>query len=320
MTHLGRMLPDDATVVAALAPLVAPAADRGAVTLASRRPNAYFSSSPSEIVTLDVPGSGRRALFLKYDRAAPDAEPRCRQGVAYCSRVHERVVCRLPLPSVPCLGAVGIGGPPVTVIVSEHLTGALRVNEAPDESGVVAAAEWCGRLHAWGATRRNDPTLSFLVRYDLDYYRAWSRRARALAAAVGFESESFEAICGGFEAGAPRLAAAERTTIHGEFGPQNILWRAGLVYPVDWESAAFGAGAIDLAALLFAWPTETVRRSIDAYWRAREAAVPTGFDAEFAAATAYTALRWLPVPGGRDDPRWLAALARLEAAADMSTG
>lgn len=313
MTPPTLPLPADAEVVAALAPLVAPAAGRGAVTLLSRTPNAYVSSSPAEIVALDVAGAGRRELFLKYDRGVPDPEPRCRHGLAYCGLVHERLGRRVPLPCVPCLGLVTIGSPPVAALALEYLSGALRVNEAPDESGVLAAAAWCGGLHTWGSHRIDDPSLGFLDRYDVAYYRAWAQRARGLAAVVGPLPAAIEKVCADFESRAAALAAAEQTTIHGEFGPQNILWRRGVVYPVDWESAAVGPGAIDLATLLFGWPDDIVRRGIDAYWRARGAAVPHGFEAEFAAATIYKALRWLPVPGGRDDPRWLEAIARLEA-------
>jgi len=314
MTPPAHPLPDDAAVGAALAPLVAaPMTERRAVTIVSRRPNACFSSSPTEIVALDVAETGRREVFLKYDRGTPDPEPRCRHGAAYCGLVHERLVGRLPLPHVRCLGLVWIGGPPVAALVFENLAGALRVNEAPDESGVLAAAEWCGRLHAWGSRRLDDPTLGFLDRHDRGFYRAWAVRGRELAAAVGPVPASIETICSEFESRSAALAAAESTTIHGEFGPQNVLWRDGVVYPVDWESAAVGPGAIDLATLLFGWPADVVRRGIEAYWRSRDSTVPRGFDATFAAATVYTALRWLPVPAGRDDPRWHEAIARLEA-------
>jgi hypothetical protein len=315
MTPQARTLPDDAAVVAAVAPLVAAAADRAGVTLVARRPNPCFSTAPTEIITLDVPTRGHVELFVKYDRGSIDPEPRCRQGLAYCGQVYARLVGRTSLPHVPCLGLAEVGSPPVGLLVLEHLAGAVRVNETPDESGVIAAAEWCGRLHAWGVAEVDEPAVAFLVRYDLAYYRAWAARARALAAAIGPVPAWLERLCAEFEDQATALAAAERTTIHGEFGPQNVLWRDGIVYPVDWESAAVGPGVIDLATLLFAWPADVVDRGIAAYWRARVATAASTFAATFAAATVYTALRWLPVPDGGDDPAWHDALARLETAA-----
>jgi len=318
MTPQSLALPDGAAVVAAVAPLLAAAADRAGVTLVARRPNPCFSTAPTEIVTLDVPARGHVELFLKYDRGSIDPEPRFRQGLAYCSRAYACVVRRASLPHVPCLGLVAVGSSPCSMLVLEHLAGALRVNETADESGVIAAAEWCGRLHAWGLDEVDDPAVAFLARHDLDYYVAWATRARALAATSGPVPPWLAGLCTEFGSLAAALAAAERTTIHGDFGPQNVLWRDGVVYPVDWESAAVGPGAIDLATLLFAWPTEVVRRGIDAYWRSRGSRPPANFAAIFAAATVYTALRWLPIPDGRDEPGWHRALGRLEAAAALS--
>jgi aminoglycoside phosphotransferase (APT) family kinase protein len=315
MTSPAGPLPDDVALVAAVAPLLAAAADRACVTLVARRPNPCFSTAPTEIITLDVAGRGPRELFLKYDRGSIDPEPRCRHGLAHCGQAYSRLVGRASLPHVKCLGLVEAGSPPRMLLVLEHVAGAVRVNETADDSGVIAAAEWCGRLHAWGAAKFDDPSLAFLVRYDLAYYRAWAARARGIATALGPVPAWLEQLCTDFESPAVALAAAERTTIHGEFGPQNVLWRDGVVYPVDWESAAVGPGAIDLATLLFGWPADVVRRGIESYWGARGCPAAPGFAAAFAAATVYTALRWLPVPAGGDDPAWREALARLQTAA-----
>jgi len=305
-------LPDDATLAAVLGSLLA---RDGVATLVARRPNACFSSSPTEIVTLALPDGTRRELFVKYGRPARDPEPRCRQDVAYCGLVYERIVHRLPMRMIRCLGVAAIGDRPDAALVLEHLGDALRVNEAPDDSGVLAAAEWCGRLHAWGKAVVGDPRLAFLTRYEAEYYRAWSQRAVRLAAAAGGRVPAWlERVCADFDDRVAMLAAAERTVIHGEFGPQNVLWKDGGVYPVDWESAAVGPGAIDLATLLFAWPADTVRRGIEAYWHP-QGTPPPDFEATFAAATLYTAFRWLPEPTAADDPGWLAGLVRIEWAA-----
>ena len=44
-----------------------------------------------------------------------------------------------------------------------------------------------------------------------------------------------------------------RAPAHGEFTPHNVLWQGGRAVPIDWESAAFGAGEVDLAVLLDAF-------------------------------------------------------------------
>jgi hypothetical protein len=314
MTSPTVRLPDDDALAAALSALLA---REGPVALVGRRPNPCFSSAATEIVTLSLPDGGRREVFLKYARAASDPEPRCRHDVGYCGLVYDRIVHRLPVATVRSLGTITAGEPPVAALALEHLADALRVNEAPDDSGRLAAAAWCGRLHAWGAGATVDPALAFLARYDLGYYRAWATRARRLAAASGPVPRWLDRACAAFDDRAPALVAAACTIIHGEFGPQNVLWRDGAVHPVDWESAAVGAGEVDLATLLFDWPADTVRRATDAYWTARGIAPPRDFAAVYAAATLYTCLRWLPDRSRGDEGAWAAGLARLERTAAL---
>lgn len=300
---------DVAGLAAALRGLFEACHAAGDVAIVARRPNEYASSSRGEIVTVRLPSGIEVDLFLKHARD-DDPAPRCRHGVEYCAAVNRHLVDRLPLPHAAALGLVHVGATPVLVV--EHVAGSLRVGEAPDESGVVAAAEWCGRFHAWGETVLDDAAFAFLVRHDEAYYRAWGDRAREVAAAVGACPPWLERACEDFATHAAVLAAAPRTTIHGEFGPQNVLWCDGEIRPVDWESAAVGPGEIDLATLLFGWPAATVDRCIEAYWRARGVPQPAAFASTCAAATLYTALRWVPPAeaGGAAVERALATLER----------
>ena len=70
--------------------------------------------------------------------------------------------------------------------------------------------------------------------------------------------------------------------------------RDGVIYPVDWESAAVGPGEIDLASLTEEWPAETVRRCRARYvadrWPEGE---PADFDRTLKAAQMYLHFRWL---------------------------
>lgn len=308
------MLPDDASLFAALAPLVsrlAPlVAAAGSPLICSRLPNVYASSSPSEIVTIGLPDGSRREFLLKYERPQPDPEPRLRHGVAYEARVHLQLVDRLPWPTLRCHGEMTFGSPSCRAIVLDHLAGAMRVNEAADDGTLMAAAEWCGRLHGWGTHACTEPSLGFLTRSDRRFHRAWVERAQRIAAEVGGSAE-IAAACAAFETREESLAVARPTTLHGEFGPQNVLWREGVVYPVDWESACVGPGVLDLAALLFDWPADTVRHGIEAYFHGRGKSPHAEFGDEFAAATLLTALHWLPQPSAGDNRGWQAALTRL---------
>ena len=311
----------DRELLIALRPLFADAAppDSG-LTIVGRRRNEYTSSSRSEVVTVQLSSGTLRELLVKYARDVQDPEPRCRQGIEYCGRVYRSLVAQLPLSHLTAWGMICVGAPPVTGLVIDHLSPCLRVSEAPDESGIVAAAEWSGRFHRFGETVRQDTTLDFLVRYDLSHYRAWAMRAMTLAAATGGTPAWLTRLCATFEERCVALADASATTIHGEFGPQNVLWQDGAIYPIDWESAAIGPGEIDLAALLFNWPADIVDRCIAAYWQARGQPRPDSFAAAWDAATLFTALRWLPdvdgprgtAVGSNDGIRLQHALATLE--------
>lgn len=300
-------LPSDDDLGGALRRLL-PATNAGVI---ARRPNAYTSSSRSEVVTIRTADGGSRELLVKYDRGTPDPFPSCRHGIDYCARVYQAVVAASPLRHLLFLGSIRVGPTSLPALVLEHLDGAFRVGEAPEVSGILAAAEWCGCFHRWAESRHDAVEFAFLVRYDAGYYRAWADRALALAAAHGHDGAWLRRVCSDYRRMADALAAAPRTVVHGEMSPQNVLWLEGEIFPVDWESAAIGPGEIDVAALLFGWPEETVGRCIAAYWEARQAPQPPEFTPRWAAATLYTALRWVPLPQGSDDPRFTLALDRL---------
>ena len=90
------------------------------------------------------------------------------------------------------------------------------------------------------------------------------------------------------------LCASARTLIHGEFYPRNILLDDGRVYPVDWETASIGPGALDLASLIEGWPKPVREDCERAYTKARwPSDVPADFTAELTAAHLYWQLVWL---------------------------
>ncbi len=282
------------------------------VSIVARRDNTYTSSSRSEILTLRA-GEGPLCEFLlKHERPGREPGPVCRHGIGYCAMVYAKLIASMPLSHLNAAGLIQIGADRSPALIVEHLDNALRVGEAPEVSGILSAAEWCGAFHRWAEPRHRDDTLSFLERYDAGYYLAWGDRLLSLTSATGTQ----EAWVDGVVAAIPRMSAAlvdaPTTVIHGEMSPQNVLWREGMVYPVDWESAAIGPGEIDLAALLFGWPIELVERSVSAYWAAREETPGDDFATRWAAATLYTAIRWVAPPSGPDDQRFALALVRLE--------
>jgi thiamine kinase-like enzyme len=131
-------------------------------------------------------------------------------------------------------------------------------------------------------------------RYDDGYYAAWCQRTSDYAGLWHDEFPWLAQLCERFSRVAGDLLAGQEVIVHGEFTPHNVIFRDGEVFPVDWESAAIGAGEIDLASLTDMWPQDDVNQAVREYVRARwPDAVPPNFSERLAAARIYWVLRWL---------------------------
>jgi hypothetical protein len=74
----------------------------------------------------------------------------------------------------------------------------------------------------------------------------------------------------------------------------NILTSERGIHPVDWESAAIGAGEIDLASLTMGWPAAQAAECTGAYVANRfHGRAPANFAARLDAARLYLCLRML---------------------------
>jgi thiamine kinase-like enzyme len=178
-------------------------------------------------------------------------------------------------------------------LVLEYLDDSMTVCKASEEGSMPAAARWAGLFHPLMQERlRHDP-LAFLARYAADYYRRWSRQALQAAQPVLSRHPWFRVVCRRYEERIPLLTGGPATVVHGEFTPHNVLWQRGRVLPIDWESAAVGAGEIDLATLLDGWDEETARACTESYRQARwPRGAPPSFEETFMAARLYVAFRW----------------------------
>jgi aminoglycoside phosphotransferase (APT) family kinase protein len=170
------------------------------------------------------------------------------------------------------------------------------------------AARWIGEFHRTGGRLVGSPSAAFMDTYDAEYYLGWAFRTPLLARALAPPPRWLEPLCDRAEELLAPLLSAPRTLIHGEYYPQNILFREGTVHPVDWESAAVAAGEIDLAALTEQWHPEIVRQCEAEYRRARwPGGAPAGWERVLAAARLYLHFRWLgdsPVATAHPEARW----------------
>jgi hypothetical protein len=249
------------------------------VTVVGRRANAARGNFPSEVVTCRFDDGRELEVFCKYETDLAPGAPTDRPGIAHEAAVYEHVLRPAGLPPRFC-GAYRDAATGRTWLFLEYLGGSVHADKAPcTDEAMGLAARWIGGFHAAQEVGPAEAAPPPLRRYDADYYLGWPRRAALLAGDLHRRHPWLAAACRRFEGLVPHLLARPRTVVHGDYYPDNILFRAGAVHAIDWEWAALGAGEIDLASLTDRWPAETVRRCEEEYWRARW---PGGAPADFA--------------------------------------
>jgi hypothetical protein len=266
------------------------------VIMISRMAAPNASTFPSEIVTCRLEPSGRELqLLFKYGSPEPDVCFGHRGGVSYEARVYRQLLDPLRASVPRFYGSHDDAGTGATWLVLGHLGECVNLTETEaDEAMLVLAARWLGAFHAASVQRFSAGELSFLRRYDADYYAGWAHRTREFTSGRRPDASWLAPLCERFVSLAPEILGRRLTVVHGEFYPQNVLCRRRDVYPLDWESAAMAAGEIDLAMLTEKWPGPVVSRCELEYRRARwPAGAPDDFDEVLAAARVYVPLRWM---------------------------
>jgi aminoglycoside phosphotransferase (APT) family kinase protein len=279
-------LPSDDALRAALA--AALHEDPEQVRIETRAVN-ESGTLPKERVVCRVAGGRRHSLFCKYDapRAASHGH---RHGVEYEAEVYRRVLSAATATTPQFVGTyAAVGGP---CLVIEFLDGSERLSDRPAD--MVSAARWLGEFHAAFDDRADSPELGFVTRYTVDYYRGWARRTLAHAHEHGRATPAVAALCERFLDHVPTFAMLPVTVVHGEFTIHNVLVRDGIVYPIDWESAALGPGEVDLMCLVDRWPADVVEECARTYAGTRYGAhTPADFATRMSWAELYLHLRWL---------------------------
>jgi aminoglycoside phosphotransferase (APT) family kinase protein len=222
--------------------------------------------------------------------------------------VYRQLLRKLPLSSPRFYGVHLDCTRDETWLILEYLDDAVPLSEAPwsgvglETSRPVAlfqAARWLGHFHSIGETSLTHDAVRFLRIYDAEYYQSWARRTLQFARPLFHRFPWLAVLCEELNESILPILGTSKVFIHGEFYPGNILFRAGTVYPVDWESAAYAAGEIDLASLIDRWPAAIVRDCVTEYIGARwPHGAPADFERRYIAAQLYWCFRWL---GDRQD-------------------
>jgi aminoglycoside phosphotransferase (APT) family kinase protein len=258
-----------------------------------RVPAIWSSTYPSEIVTCRA-GQRELRLYCKYMAGLRYQSYGHRGGLQYETEVYRRILQSSLLPTARYYGAYLEPETRDVWLILEYLDGSLRLPKAPQPRSLLEAARWIGRFHSTNEPRVSRPAASFLSRYDSEYYLGWACRTVEYAHGLQPVLPWLEPLCGRFQQCAEILLSGPQTIIHGEFYPHNILVSDGIIYPIDWESAAIAAGEIDLAMLTEGWNPDDVRRCEAEYRQARwNGVTPRDFVRRLAVARLYQSLRWL---------------------------
>ena len=299
----------------------------------ARRPCPYSSSFALDEIDVGFDDGSELQLVMKdlSPRAMAACARRARPRFLYDPR-RETQAYRWILPHAPPGTATWYGAVvnPSTQryrLFLERVEG-LELRHVGAFSVWERTARWIARFH-----RSFSPTQvarlverSRVLIYDEAFYWRWLERARGFAAGHREMRRRVERIARGYASVVKRLAGMPRTLIHGEFYPCNILVRRTgrllRVCPVDWEMAALGPAAIDLACLTTGWARRGERAMVRAYRAARSdtttrsARIPHDFWVDFDCCRLHLAVRmlgwskaWSPPPQHAHD--WLAEAERL---------
>jgi hypothetical protein len=261
------------------------------LAILDRRFNPYSATHATEILECRL-GDGRELRALgKYGSAHRGSGRGARGGLLYEASVYREVLRRQRCP-VPDFYGTYVHQEEAWLFL-EHLGELLRISKV-GEDAMRRAARWLGRFHASTVLPSGNATLTFLKRYDADYYAGWAERTARFAGHLARQAPWVAPLCAAFQERIPALLSAPQAVIHGEFVMENVLFRDGIVYPIDWESAAIGPGEIDLAALTDLWSNDIASMCEQEYERARwPEGAPAAFPETLANARLYWPLRWL---------------------------
>ncbi len=258
----------------------------------SVRVNPYGSRSSSFVVEL-VTSTGRQVTAVLKGGPSTERTPAGDPwGPAYEASVYECILDAAPSYRSPFLDRIEEGD--FTWILLQWVDGSMPVSEAPHPAGIRSAARWTGQFHRELVGSVTPAPPSMLVRYGTDLAERWIRSAHATIAEA---LPVWTPLADELVMAAPLiglLLQSERTVVHGDLYPANVLVADGLVCPVDWEWAGCGAGELDLAALIDGWSLETVDACLRDYSLARwPAGTDGGFLRRLAAARLFLAARWM---------------------------
>jgi hypothetical protein len=262
-TTLPKIFPSAEVLIKYLSPMLN--LKEGSLEIISRQSFLEASTFPVEIVICKIENGEQVNLFCKYLGGLGPNNYGHRGGVEYESKIYEEIISRIPSSKIKFYGQCWISETSETLMVIEYMGEALRMLYSGEPDAVNKAAAWIGNFHRHFEGYNSD----FIKVYDTDYFKIWSDRFRNLNKTHHLNQPWLNELADYFDDNTALMVKQPVTVIHGEYYPKNILLKDGIIYPVDWESAAIAPGEIDLASLIEGWENEMAIRIIETYIKHR---------------------------------------------------
>jgi hypothetical protein len=279
---------------------------RPALVGVCRRPNGFSSTFASEIVQCRFEDGSEAGVLCKYSSSnGQSAEQPAHRGVAYEARVYGSMLERLDVRVPRFYGAYEEQPAGRTWLILEYLADTTRLDLEPSEQAIRRTAAGIGRCHASCSSATLAAASAHMQRFDEHFYDSWRRRLSSVPDHFKDVFPWLSDLYAQSEALLAPLVSTAPVVVHAELFPSNVLIRDDDAYLVDWESAAIGAGEIDLALLTSGqWATDVIRDCELHYQAARWTnGPPPDHQATLAAARFYVAFKllhgWLRFPPER---------------------
>jgi hypothetical protein len=249
--------PDDAGLRFAIEDVLTKALRRSVkVTNLKRKPSAYATLSPAEIVSVSLKSGDNISLFVKHlgSEQADHPDKQCRDREI---RIYEELLRDDDLPVVSYYGSRWNQNTQRREVFLEYVDGwNLKYHGLKHW---FTAARRLAHLHVYFASEPE--TLSareYLLRFDAVYFRQWAHRALCAVAEQSEElAPKLQAVVNDCDRVVEVLTQQPVTLVHNDLSPKNVIAdrsRKPRICFIDWEMAGIGCGLLDLVHLKYGLP------------------------------------------------------------------
>lgn len=258
----------------------------------SRTVSEHEGTFPAEIIKCRLSNKKKITLRLKYAFRKKEKKLYIqRDGIEYEGNIYSQLLEHIPLTTVRYYGNEFIKKSKEYCLVLEYLDDCYKIKQVGPKA-FSKAAEWIASFHILFESN----CLPFVRVYDENYYRSWADKIEISMQKLNKKFYWVQNLFNYYRENINILTASPQTVIHGEFYGKNVLIRDGIIYPIDWETAAYGPAEIDVACLMEGKDEVRAKLAIEGYKTTRwhnKNDIPELFEKRLLMARLYFTFRWL---------------------------